>query len=75
MAMMKFFCLFLSPSPFEIAQAQRYDISVCAIKMSGMIARSASFSAVSCEASLVKTAAYVSKRDNHTDRVPYLDMV
>ena len=74
-AIMKFFCLFLSPSPFDIAHAQRYDINVCAIKMSGMMAKSASFSAVNCEASFVKTVAYVSKIDSRIDRESYLDMV
>ena len=73
--MMKFFCLFLSPSPLDIAHAQAYEISVWAIKMRGMMARSASFSAVNWEASFVKTAAYVSEHNSRKYGVPHLDMV
>jgi hypothetical protein len=74
MAMMKFSCLFLSPRPFDMPQAQRYDISVWAMKIKGMMARSTSFSAVSWEASLVKTVYLVSKTDNLNNRNIYSGM-
>jgi hypothetical protein len=59
-AMMKFFCLFLSPRPFDMPHAQRYDVRVWIMKMNGMMARSTSFSAVNWEASFVKTVAMIS---------------
>ena len=57
MAVIKFFGLcFLKPNRRATMRAEAHDTSVWTTKMAGMIARSMSFSAVSCEASLVKTS-------------------
>ena len=53
-AMTKFFCRFFKRIQLDTDQAHPYEMSVCTINMRGIMARSASFSAVSCEASFVK---------------------
>ena len=55
-AVRKFFGRFsVKPNSLATTHAQIHDTNVCVKKMNGMIARSDSVSAVSCEASLVKT--------------------
>lgn len=73
-AMTKFFCRFLNPKNRETTSAHKYDIRVCTMKIKGMMARSTSFSAVNCEASLLKTAARVSRDSDRFRRWPYLGM-
>ena len=74
MAMMKFCCLFFSLKPFDMPQAQRYDIRVWPMKIKGMMARSTSFSAVSWDASFVKTVDLISKNDSLAKQNAYLGM-
>ena len=57
--------LFENPKAFDMPQEQRKETKVCTMNMTGMMANSASLSAVSWEANLVKTgdrsAAYLGK--------------
>jgi hypothetical protein len=55
MAATKFDCRFLKRQHFATTKEQKYETKVWTIKMTGMIARSVSFSAVNCEPNLVKT--------------------
>lgn len=56
MAITKYLCLFLKRKALDTPMAASHDTIVCAAKIAGIIANSPSLSAVSCEASLVKTA-------------------
>jgi hypothetical protein len=55
MAMTKFRGLFLNRNALATPTEHKYDTNVCTKNMTGITASSASLSAVSCEASLVKT--------------------
>ena len=48
------------PNAMETPRETRYETSVWMTKMTGMTARSTSLSAVSCDASFVKTVYHVS---------------
>jgi hypothetical protein len=56
MAITKFCGRFLNPKSLETARAHRYETKVWATKMKGITASSTSLSAVSWDASFVKTA-------------------
>jgi hypothetical protein len=60
MAATKLDCRFLNRQHFETMKEQKYETKVCTMKITGMIARSVSFSAVNCEPSLVKTRIFKS---------------
>ena len=64
MATTKFCARLWKRNALETTIAQTYDIKVWMRKMTGMTARSASFSAVSCEASLVKTVGWMVRTGN-----------
>lgn len=55
MAATKFDCRFLKRQHFATTKEQKYETRVWTIKITGMIARSVSFSAVNWEPNLVKT--------------------
>jgi hypothetical protein len=55
MAATKLDCRFLNRQHRETTAEQRYETEVWMMKMTGMMARSVSLSAVSCEANLVNT--------------------
>lgn len=57
MATTKLDCLFLKPNNLAITSAATKEMIVWITKMTGITARSASLSAVNCEASLMKTGA------------------
>jgi len=64
-----------NPKTFETAVEQRYETKVWTMKMIGIIASSASLSAVNCEASLVKTGGLSALSDVFfMNRDIYLDM-
>lgn len=57
MAATKLDCRFLNRKQRDTNQEHMYETKVCTTKMNGMMARSVSFSAVSWDASFVKTTA------------------
>ena len=58
----------------EVASAQRYEMKICMAKMTGMTASSTSLSAVSWDASLVKTGNQLAKMTDPKQESSYLDM-
>lgn len=63
MAATKLACLFLNRKHRETMVEQRYETEVWMTKMTGMMARSVSFSAVSCEANFVNTIRWSAAKD------------